>query len=604
MKRKIFYLSLCLVLISYFALFEVNLAIAESGPSLENVIFFGGSGDQVGRGIAIREGKIFLSGYGPGYNIDGLVARYSLPLATSPDWFAYWPNQAGPPRSGRPRSNNDYFSSVAVSSEGIYLAGTGDSFVWDRTSWIERKSYLVKFLQSGLPEGGLGGCLWYHSPNFFSYHGEESFRAVLTVEDGSTDIYAAGSGEYHGWGGHRTILAKYNTSGTLLWMRSYGSGSSGGSSASDIVWLDGYLYIVGRNNNNQAMLLKYDVLTTPSPVWSRPIGFAGYFSGVTAFEGAIYAVGYTPGIAGSQDYFIQKYAENGILLWSTTSGGGDTDILTDVVEINGRLFAVGYTKSKGAGEEDAVIMEIDPSNGAIVSETLFGGVQNDKANGIATDGTDLYVVGESRSFSEGGNSVGENDVILLHYSLNVPPIAVCKDIEIPADENCQASITAVDVDGGSYDPDEGDTITLSVDNLGPFTLGEHDVNLTVTDEHDASDICQAMVTVVDETPPYIFISYHDCVQVGKGKGKMANKLTVNASDNCTDEVNLVIDKVEVFNYGGQLVLGKGIYDIIGNDIYVYPNANGRSIKVTVTAIDDSGNPNTQILEKALLKCKK
>lgn len=186
---------------------------------------------------------------------------------------------------------------------------------------------------------------------------------------------------------------------------------------------------------------------------------------------------------------------------------------------------------------------------------------------------------------------------------NEPPISVCKDIEIPADENCQASITADDVDGGSYDPDD-DPITLSIDNTGPFSLGEHYVNLTVTDENGASDTCQALVTVVDATPPEIFFSYYDCVNVGKGKGKMANKLTISASDNCTGEVNLIIDKVEVFNNGGQFVKGKGVYDIIGNDIYIYPNANGWSIKVTATGIDDSGNPNTQILEKALIKCKK
>lgn len=149
-----------------------------------------------------------------------------------------------------------------------------------------------------------------------------------------------------------------------------------------------------------------------------------------------------------------------------------------------------------------------------------------------------------------------------------------------------------------------DIAEIWVDNMGPFSVGSHTVNLNIKDKSGEIDTCQASITVVDETPPDIFFSYHDCVNVGKGKGEMSNKLSVIASDNCTDEVNLVIDKVEVFNYGGQLVLGKGIYDIIGNDVYVYPNANGRSIKVTVTAIDESGNPKTQILEKALYKCKK
>ena len=85
--------------------------------------------------------------------------------------------------------------------------------------------------------------------------------------------------------------------------------------------------------------------------------------------------------------------------------------------------------------------------------------------------------------------------------LNEPPIAVCKDIEIHVDENCQASIVAEDVDGGSSDPDEGDTITLSINNIGPLSLGENWVTLTVTDESGESDTCEAKVTVVDTIPP-------------------------------------------------------------------------------------------------------
>src|SRR5207249_6448134 len=65
---------------------------------------------------------------------------------------------------------------------------------------------------------------------------------------------------------------------------------------------------------------------------------------------------------------------------------------------------VGYTNSEGAGGYDAVILEIDPNSGALVSRTLFGGAQDDKANGAATDGTDLYIVGESRSFNAGGQN--------------------------------------------------------------------------------------------------------------------------------------------------------------------------------------------------------
>jgi hypothetical protein len=86
---------------------------------------------------------------------------------------------------------------------------------------------------------------------------------------------------------------------------------------------------------------------------------------------------------------------------------------------------------------------------------------------------------------------------------NNSPTAFCHDIHIPADADCQASINASDVDAGSFDADPTDTLDFSVDNAGPFALGDNVVTLTVTDDHGASSSCQATVRVVDETPPTI-----------------------------------------------------------------------------------------------------
>ncbi len=83
--------------------------------------------------------------------------------------------------------------------------------------------------------------------------------------------------------------------------------------------------------------------------------------------------------------------------------------------------------------------------------------------------------------------------------LNEPPVAVCRDITVVADDNCEADAS---IDDGSYDPD-GDPITLTQTPPGPYPLGETTVTLEVTDDSGASDTCTGVVTVIDTMPPEI-----------------------------------------------------------------------------------------------------
>jgi hypothetical protein len=141
----------------------------------------------------------------------------------------------------------------------------------------------------------------------------------------------------------------------------------------------------------------------------------GMFAGVTAFGGAIYAVGYAVR-NGTNDFLIEKYDEAGNRIWSQTSGGPGDDELNDVVAVGSNLYAVGFTTSQGAGGKDIVVLQIDPNTGNTIKTTLYGGANDDIAQSAATDGTDLYVVGTSNSFSTpAGNQEGQNDVILVRY---------------------------------------------------------------------------------------------------------------------------------------------------------------------------------------------
>ena len=103
-----------------------------------------------------------------------------------------------------------------------------------------------------------------------------------------------------------------------------------------------------------------------------------------------------------------------------------------------------------------------------------------------------------------GNYVGSVPIPQAKINVNAPPVAVCQDITLPLDANGQATLTASQVDGGSYDPD-GDPITLSIDKtmFDCSDIGPNTVTLTVTDDKGLSAICTATVTVVDITPPKV-----------------------------------------------------------------------------------------------------
>jgi hypothetical protein len=79
-------------------------------------------------------------------------------------------------------------------------------------------------------------------------------------------------------------------------------------------------------------------------------------------------------------------------------------------------------------------------------------------------------------------------------SLNSPPVARARNITVSANGSCLASVTASQVDDGSSDPDSRDTISLSLDSTGPFSLGPHQVTLTATDSHNATSSATATVT--------------------------------------------------------------------------------------------------------------
>ena len=408
------------VLLTLFALARPGAAVLL--PAFESATYFGGAGHEGGTALDISGSDIYVVGTS---GSNALLIKYAIP-PSAPAW-------------NTTLAGNTYFNAVGLSSTTVYAAGwarppaCGAS---DGVGGTEVKSALARYSLSG----ALLGC---QSPNFFTYTGGEIYRELLTVKEGSDDVvYVAGYGEEYGWGGDRTMLAKYAADGTLLWKRKFATDPAGNpiagtstriaSGTGGLAWLNGFLYLAGYDRSaspvggppGQAMLLKYDAAAQPpdpnpgakgagvlTPVWEQVTGFHSSFNDVTAFDGYIYAAGsHYLGLSGGNDVVLRKYDEDGNLLWSQEWGGPGHDIAYGIVGSGDWLYVVGETSSFGSGAKDVFLWQVSATDGSTISVNYWGGAQDDIARAVAV-GSDVYVVGQTASFGAGGN-----DLVVLRYT--------------------------------------------------------------------------------------------------------------------------------------------------------------------------------------------
>ncbi|MGD9140206.1 MAG: HYR domain-containing protein [bacterium] len=152
---------------------------------------------------------------------------------------------------------------------------------------------------------------------------------------------------------------------------------------------------------------------------------------------------------------------------------------------------------------------------------------------------------------------------------NDPPVALCHDVTVSADANCQG---VASIDNGTYDPD-GDPIDITIDPAPPYSLGVTPVTLGVADDHGWESYCTANVTVVDDTPPDITCPSPITVEGTDVCGTPSSDSQLSAffagvwtSDNCTAVPDVTDDRPVCFPMG--------------------------ATTVTFTSTDDAGNSNS------------
>jgi HYR domain-containing protein len=317
----------------------------------------------------------------------------------------------------------------------------------------------------------------------------------------------------------------------------------------------------GTYTNVQPSTLTTGLVVGPQP--GEAVGDANYFAALDGnWCGSITG---TP--AGGRAGFLQAYARTasgGLVIYAGedfwfTSGptphlrevfdlmleqNWNPDGLPCVLPASGiALSPVGQTHEPGS-RVGITVTVVDPNGVPQISVPVVlqvtAGPNRGTTGGTTTDRSgranfQYSTVGVGRDTLEAlltdsaGGEHHSNTATVVWAVANTPPTAVCRNVTVATTPGmCSAPIS---VDGGSFDPDAGDTLTRTQSPPGPYAPGMTLVVLKVTDTRGETSRCSATVTVVDEESPQITCPALITLECAGPEGATA-LFSATATDNC------------------------------------------------------------------------
>jgi hypothetical protein len=298
----------------------------------------------------------------------------------------------------------DYAWGVACDNSYVYVTGE-----------IEGAGETIEFVGSSITLTAVGSndifvakydvsgnLLWAKSAG-----GSEYEKGIAVAYDNSGNVYVCGL--YTGtviFGGTTTIhntnngtadlfVAKYDADGNFLWVRH--AGSPGRDEAKGIKCdAAGNVYITGMYS--EGCVFESQTLTTHNP----PNWF---------------------------DIFLAKYDPSGNLQWVKTAGGDYDDVAWGLVMDNsGNLIIAGEYNAYNfeyalttTGMADVFVAAYNTS-GNLLWARGAGGTQIDRARGLGTDGTNLFITGQFGGTANFGShsvsSADSSDVFIVGLTNN------------------------------------------------------------------------------------------------------------------------------------------------------------------------------------------
>jgi hypothetical protein len=286
---------------------------------------------------------------------------------------------------------NDSASSVQQTTDGGYIiAGGTDSF-----GAGEFDFYLVKTDREGNEEWSraFGGVGWDYADSV-----QQTTDGGYIIA-GGTDSFGAGEFDFY--------LVKTDREGNEEWSRAFGGVGWDYADSVQQTTDGGYIIAGGTDSFGAGIYDAYLVKTDRegNEEWSRTFGGEDNDTADSVqqtADGGYIIAGDTESFGVDGDFYLVKTDGEGNEEWSRAFGGEETEEADSVQQTtDGGYIIAGYTKSFGAGNYDAYLVETDEEGNEEWSRT-FGGEENDSASSVqqTTDGG-YIIAGRTNSFGAG-----------------------------------------------------------------------------------------------------------------------------------------------------------------------------------------------------------
>lgn len=313
----------------------------------------------------------------------------------------------------------------------IYLFGS----TRDTPNMGQANGYVLKL-------GMAGNKIW---ANALGENGEEQIRSAVLGANGN--FKCAGFINSIGGGNFDFMMCEVDTSGNLIWMKSYGT--------SALEWAD---------------------------------------AGLELSDGTLLAGGFQE-TNGQRDIYIIRTSATGTLLWAKTFGGTGDEHCYSMTELpNGDIACVGYSDSYGSGDDNAIILTINPQ-GQVVKGLTYGGSMDETAfnSELLADQT-LLISGWSNS---PGYTQGMEDFFVIKASLGIAGEKFCPHQLVTG--LIQDSLITVQVDSAGRTVASFLEKNLMLDHVSVTPVGEA--------------ICLRITALGEEKFPFLQISPNPAVTI-------------------------------------------------------------------------------------------